>query len=323
MKRIICFGLCIIVLLFSLSCGNSNDVVFFAEKFWWNVIAQENNLFQNLESICQENGFNLKLIIVDREESYAERLKQAALSTRAKLIITGPMFAYDVDALAAELSHKLFIVIGASDYYQFSSSNVLAVVFNRQLVYYRAGQIISSLLSPDYYYMYEALQEKKVGIIYSLETDKAREYVDKFKQGFLEEQQGDRIIIEAPENVNDRVQALRSVESLGAQEVKIFLLKNYSLIPACVQKITAMDAYYIIEDWKYLKEYAAHLLFSIEEDIPYAVNTALQCVELKNGEVNISNFKRISIPCRLYWGKALLPPSEFLNEITLWETETE
>lgn len=323
MKKIIFGGLCVLAVFMTLSCGSAHDVVFFAERYWWSVIAQETDLSQILDSVCRDYGYNLKIIIVDREESYAERLKQAVSATRSKLIITGPMSTYDVDTLAAEFSNKLFIVIGASDYYDFSSPNVLAVIFNHNSAYYRAGQIVAALLDADYYYMYESLQEKKAGIIYSLETDKAREHVDNFKQGFLRGQSADRLIIEAPENANDRVQVLRSVENLGSQDVKIFLLKNYTMIPACIQKITAMDAYYIIEDWKYLREYDANLLLSIEEDIPDAVTTALQSVAIKNNEIILPKAKRVHVPCRLKWGKALLLPSEFKNEFTPWETGAE
>jgi basic membrane lipoprotein Med (substrate-binding protein (PBP1-ABC) superfamily) len=322
-KTIFLIPLCIIVLYFISSCSRRNEVIFFAEKYWWNVIDQESNLSQTLNSICTQEGFYLKTVITEKEENYADELMYTASSGRANIIITGPMLAYDVDMIAAEFTDKLFIVIGASDYSDFTSPNVLAVSFDYTSAYYRVGQMVSSLLHPDYYYMYETLQEKKVGIIYSLETDKAREYVDNFKQGFLEEQDAEEIIVEAPENAYDRVQALRAVENLSAQDVKIFLLKNYSLIPACIQKISDMDAYYIIEDWQYLSEYASHLLLSIEEDIPAAVERALHSIKIEDGKIVFSRLKRIYISCRLYWGKAINPPAEFKNEITLLKTEAD
>ena len=105
--------------------------------------------------------------------------------------------------------------------------------------------------------------------------------------------------------------------------LQIFLLQNYTMIPACIQKISVMDAYYIIEDWKYFRLYDSHLLLSIEENIPAAVKAALQSIEIKNNEVIPYGSKRIYVPCRLNWGKALLLPAEFKREFEPEQTEPE
>jgi hypothetical protein len=230
------------------------------------------------------------------------------------------MLLQDVDTLAATLPNKQFIVLGSPELYKFSSANVLAVFFDRRSAYLRAGQIVAELLSPDYYYMYETLQNTKMGIIFSQDTEKGREQIEKFKEGFLKNQPDEVLITEVIENSNDRVQAVRAVENLYAQNVKIFLLKDYALVPASIQKIISLNAYYIIEDWKYFKEFKTNLLFSIEASILQAFYSALQFVEVSNGEIHPSQFKTLSIPCKLFWGNALILPSIFKNEIIPWDS---
>jgi hypothetical protein len=297
------------------SCGFPYDAVFFAEQYWWDLLSRDPAVNRDLERICNEHGYNFKLTLAKPDEDYAEQLKLAAAGPRVKLIITGPLMASEVDTLAPEQGEKQFVVLGASEYFKFTAPNVISVNYNRTEAYIRAGEILSTLLGPDYYYMFENLQEKKVGIIFSSETDKAREQVEGFEQGFLEKQPEARVVTHAMENPGDRVEAIREVENLYSQDVRIFLLKIYALVPACIQKITALNAYYIIEEWKYLDEYKDHLLFSIDDDINTALASALEVMPVPEQSSWRAVNKHISVPCRITWGGAVPLPKELKSKV--------
>jgi len=316
MRRIIFFA-CLFFLLLStvLSCNMRNNAVFFAEKYWWDLIARETNLKQKLEKLCADSGFNFKLIIVDSKQDYTAQLTRAASGPRVKLIITGPLMSDEVNAVAKDYTDKQFVVIGASEYFTFTAPHVISLHFDQEEAYTRAGKILRTLLGPAYYYMYENLEGKNVGIIYSHETDKAREEVENFKNAFLQGQPADRLLLDSLENPNDRVEAVRAVDALFSKNVRIFVLKVYGLIPACIQKIVSLDSYYIIEDWQYLQEYGDHLLFSIEEDIPSALAAALQFMRAGENPFSPVPGKDISVPCKIYWGEAIKPPAELNNSI--------
>ncbi len=308
-------ALVIIIIAVCSSCGFRYDAVFFAEQYWWDLITREPGVSRELERVCNKHGYNFRLIVAQPKGDYAEQLRLAAETPRVKLVITGPLMCSEANTVAPTQTETQFIVLGASAYFKFTAPNVIGVYYNRTDAYRDAGNILSILLGPDYYYMYEDLQGKKVGVIFSPETDKAREQVDGFKEGFSEKEPGERVVALALENPGDRVEAVRAVENLYSQDVRIFLLKIYTLVPACIQKIVALNAYFIIEDWKYIDEYKDHLLLSIDDDITGALASALELTGMPEQSSWKVIGRRISVPCHITWGGAVAMPQDLKDKV--------
>ena len=284
------------------SCQTQPEILFFAERYWWDILNSYHNFEKELNHVCGLNNYSLKIIIGEQYQNYFDILKNNINTNSDQIIIVGPMMTADVNKLAELYSDKIFIILGAADFHSYLPSNIINIVFEREQALTIAGKLTAAIINNEYEYKRDDIINKDVGIVISIYTEKGREDIEAFKRGYALKDTKEHLVIEEIGNTNDKAKAARIIDSMNNQGVKIFYLKAHSLNPYCIERIITLGSLFIIEDWQYFGEYRENLLFSIEENPSLALAKVFEYIRSSNPGSKLGS--RIYVPAQVLWGKA-------------------
>jgi basic membrane lipoprotein Med (substrate-binding protein (PBP1-ABC) superfamily) len=178
----------------------------------------------------------------------------------------------EVLRLAPQFPATQFAVMDMPRLEQDIPGNVMPVRCRRAEAYYEAGKRCGTVLSSDRFLQLG----NRIGVIASGMTKAEKELLAEFERGFSSVHDARFIVTEELGSVSDRAKAALTVENLLNREIRLFLVKTYGLNGVCLEKITAADAFFIIEDFSVFNLFPEKCLLSIEDDYTEVLSTILK-----------------------------------------------
>jgi hypothetical protein len=266
------FFLTFFLALFLPGCATPKRIVVFSESYWRELTDRDPDFKATLERESARQADSLAFIDAPQGANYFEDLRRSLQKTPADLVITGPLLCNEDVRIAPLFPQTKFTVLDMPRIDSAIPPNVIPVYSQRGAAFREAGRLTAAALADP---RLTALG-KKVGIILSGLTQTEKEMYAEFERGFSTAGETNRLVVEELETVSDRVRAARAVEDLLNQDVKLFFVKAYGLNGACLERIAAAGAYFMMEDFPTFNLHPEKLLLSIEDDYVPALTALLQ-----------------------------------------------
>lgn len=244
------------------SCAGKPAILFFAEEYWWDILVARENFEARLREAAAQYGYECTILVGELHKNYADILRNEASRRPYEKIIVSPLMAVDVVRMASKYPQTQFLVLGAPYMDIPFSENVIPVRRKDSDGYREAGKAAGYLLAETEGDSFG----RRVGMIVEEKSMAEQDVITEFEQGFSEYAQPSMLAKEVIAQANDKVRAVQAVEDLASREVRVFFVKASTLTIACVEKIIAVDGYFIIEDFPSFNLNSDRLIGSIQDD---------------------------------------------------------
>jgi len=298
----------LIFLIFLLSGCFGPDIVFFSDKFFWEIYLTTERESKNLLSFLDFNQSKIKKEIkriarehdkrivfekVERIDDF-ELLRKKIRGIEAELYVFTPLMGEIANDLADEFPQKTFIVLGGKP--EKKNDNTHFLYFDRREAFNRAGIFSGNLLNE----MIKAKRSEKfyVGVLFYTSTEEREEELEAFKKGFLQVSQEAELIIRKIESLDDFSDANNFLREFQTRNVSLILLAASSLNPQCMEILAKDESMIITENIAHSQKYSDRVLLSVEEDLNTAFKEIIKISEIKEEKV-------MTVPAKLIPGKDL------------------
>ena len=266
------------VLAVVIGCSPARQALFVAKDYWWRAFNRDGRLERELAAAARslEHGFHL--LTVDTGQNVGEAIRSHIGEFPVDVIVCDPLVSVEIvdDDLLLEWPPTV-LIDGARNETQ--ALNRLVMSFDRAEAYRQAGFLCARLLemadSGESILSELAGTDTKVGILAAIPSGSRQDELAAFELGFVEVADPERIVRKELRDVNNRIVARRSLETMKEDGAVIFVLATLNLTPYCLEILQQIGGLAVLEDWRSAYGYNEIVLLSIVEDVPEAFKAGL------------------------------------------------
>jgi basic membrane lipoprotein Med (substrate-binding protein (PBP1-ABC) superfamily) len=286
--------LLVVSTLFVLACSSKQMVVFVSQPYWESA-DRDGALHRKLSSVAKTHGLGLRLVLAGTTDDARGVLSRELSSSRASVVVAGPLSSAPAAQLAPGFPSVLFILMGEGG--SGDGANVERLLFDRGPAFRTAGYA-SGL----------ALGGAKAGVILRSPRSAVEGDVSAFASGLKDAGLADRLVVRDLGGAADPAVVQRAVNEMRAAGVDIFLPKLGDRNQSCLEALRVSGGCAVTEDWEASGAFKSQVFLSIEEDVAAGVDACLKTAG--QGRTTVYG------PVRLACGRAREVPRELRDRIS-------